>query len=48
VPTLTAEQKLFAATVLQIYEGTNQIQRLVLSRILAARLKNPSMGGAVR
>jgi alkylation response protein AidB-like acyl-CoA dehydrogenase len=25
------------AKVLQIYEGTNQIQRVILSRILAAR-----------
>ncbi len=33
------ERMMRDAKVLQIYEGTNQIQRLILSRILAARVK---------
>jgi alkylation response protein AidB-like acyl-CoA dehydrogenase len=42
------ERMMRDAKVLQIYEGTNQIQRLILSRILADRLKNGGLGGAVR
>jgi acyl-CoA dehydrogenase len=42
------ERMMRDAKVLQIYEGTNQIQRLVLSRILAAKLRNGSVKGAVR
>ena len=33
------ERMMRDAKVLQIYEGTNQIQRLILSRILAGRIK---------
>ena len=33
------ERMMRDAKVLQIYEGTNQIQRVILSRILAARMK---------
>ena len=42
------ERMMRDAKVLQIYEGTNQIQRLILSRILAARMKNGTRGRAVR
>jgi alkylation response protein AidB-like acyl-CoA dehydrogenase len=40
------ERMMRDAKVLQIYEGTNQIQRVILSRILAARSKNGSLRGA--
>jgi len=36
------------AKVLQIYEGTNQIQRLILSRLLAAKLQSGGRKGATR
>jgi alkylation response protein AidB-like acyl-CoA dehydrogenase len=39
------ERMMRDAKVLQIYEGTNQIQRVILSRILAARSKNGSSRG---
>ena len=42
------ERMMRDAKVLQIYEGTNQIQRLILSRILAAKVKNGGTRGAVR
>jgi alkylation response protein AidB-like acyl-CoA dehydrogenase len=42
------ERMMRDAKVLQIYEGTNQIQRVILSRILAARVKDGSRKGATR
>jgi butyryl-CoA dehydrogenase len=42
------ERMMRDAKVLQIYEGTNQIQRLILSRILAAKVKHGNARGAVR
>jgi len=40
------ERMMRDAKVLQIYEGTNQIQRLILSRLLAAKLHGGGRNGA--
>jgi alkylation response protein AidB-like acyl-CoA dehydrogenase len=42
------ERMMRDAKVLQIYEGTNQIQRLILSRLLAAKLHRGARKGATR
>jgi alkylation response protein AidB-like acyl-CoA dehydrogenase len=42
------ERMMRDAKVLQIYEGTNQIQRLILSRLLAAKLQTGGRKGATR
>jgi alkylation response protein AidB-like acyl-CoA dehydrogenase len=42
------ERMMRDAKVLQIYEGTNQIQRLILSRLLAAELPRDGRKGATR
>jgi alkylation response protein AidB-like acyl-CoA dehydrogenase len=42
------ERMMRDAKVLQIYEGTNQIQRLILSRLLAAKLPSGRRNGAAR